>query len=182
MTRTGGASPTFDMESHVWLVGMMGSGKSATARALADRLGVAVIDTDAEVARKTGCSVAELWGERGEEAFRSLEAATVAAVARGGPAVVATGGGVVLDDANVVRMRDSGRVVWLRADTEVLAARVGKRRSRPLLRDADPVERLSAIAAERAERYAAAADFEVDTSGMTVDESADRIEAWLAES
>jgi shikimate kinase len=170
------------MEGHVWLVGMMGSGKSVTARALASRLGVRAIDTDAEVARKAECSVADLWSERGEEAFRSLEAAAVGALADHPPAVIATGGGVVLDDGNVTRMRASGRVIWLEAQTEVLVARVGNGGSRPLLNDGDPTERLGAIAAGRRARYAAAADFVIDTSGLSVAETADRIEAWLGES
>lgn len=169
------------MEGHVWLVGMMGSGKSATARSLAERLGVEVIDTDDEVARKTGCSVAELWGERGEQAFRSLESATVAAVAAQLPAVVATGGGVVLDQANVSLMRGSGRVVWLQARVDVLVRRVGTGRGRPLLAEVDPAERLESIVGEREPLYANAADFVLDTSGLSVADTADRIEAWLGE-
>ena len=65
----------------------MGSGKTATARILADRWHVEAIDTDAEVASKTGCSIAQLWGERGEKAFRDIESAAVQSLAGRGPAV-----------------------------------------------------------------------------------------------
>ena len=167
------------MERHLWLVGMMGSGKTATARTLAQRLGTAVIDTDAEVARRTGCSIAQLWGERGEEAFRDMESATIARVAGDeAGAVVATGGGAVLSDDNVAAMRRRGAVVWLSGSPETLAQRVGDGSGRPLLeRGATPSD-LARILFERKDRYAGAADLIVVTDGVTVGGTADRIEAW----
>ena len=81
------------MDRHLWLIGMMGSGKTATARALGGRWHVEAIDTDTEVMSKTGCSIAQLWGERGEQAFRDIEAAAVRRIAERRPAVIATGAG-----------------------------------------------------------------------------------------
>ena len=166
------------MDSHLWLIGMMGSGKTATARILADRWHVEAIDTDAEVASKTGCSIAQLWGERGEKAFRDIESAAVQRLAGRGPAVIATGGGAVLDDRSVATMRRSGRVAWLSASPAVLGERVGDGRRRPLLASDASTERLDDILRRRAHIYEGAADFVVDTDDLTVDATADRIEVW----
>ncbi len=166
------------MERHLWLIGMMGSGKTATAGALGARWGVDVVDTDAEVATRTGCSIAQLWGERGEAAFREIESATIQRLKDRSPAVIGTGGGVVLDAANVVAMRTSGRVVWLGAEPAVLSARVGDGSKRPLLDVDSSEERLGEILRERTTLYAAAAHLVVDTTEITVEATVDRIEEW----
>ena len=165
--------------SHVWLIGMMGSGKSAVGAALATRLGRPFHDVDAEVVADAGCSVSELWAARGEAAFRAIEAAVVRRMASQPPAVIATGGGAVLDPRNVAEMRRSGRVVWLVADPDTLAARLGDGEGRPLLEDGGA---LSDILARRSALYAAAADHVVDTGGAAVDEVVGRIEGVWNES
>ena len=166
------------MDRHLWLIGMMGSGKTATARALGGRWQVHAIDTDTEVVSKTGCSIAQLWSERGEQAFRDIEAAAVRRIAERRPAVIATGGGVVLDERSVTTMRSSGRIVWLAASPAVLGVRVGDGRNRPLLvSDASP-ERLEEILRGREQVYESAADLVVDTDELSVSATADRIEAW----
>lgn len=166
------------MDRHLWLIGMMGSGKTAVASELGSRWGVDIIDTDEEVSERTGCSIAQLWGERGERAFREMESASVRRLADRAPAVIATGGGVVLDEDNVKAMRASGKVVWLAASPESLSARVGDGSGRPLLDvDASP-RRLAEILDERRERYEAAADLVVETTDDEIGETADRIEAW----
>ena len=127
------------MSNHLWLIGMMGSAKSAVRSRLALRLGRTHYDTDTEVASRTGCSIAELWGEQGEAAFRSMEAAAIDRLADADAAVISTGGGAVLNEHNVAQMRKSGFVVWLSAPPEVLARRVGDGTKRPLL-DGEPTE------------------------------------------
>ncbi len=156
----------------------MGSGKTATAGALGARWEVDVVDTDAEVTARTGCSIAQLWGERGEAAFREIESATIQRLKDRSPAVIGTGGGVVLDAANVVAMRTSGRVVWLGAEPAVLSARVGDGSIRPLLDVDSSEERLGEILRERTTLYAAAAHLVVDTTKITVEATVDRIEEW----
>lgn len=157
---------------------MMGSGKTATAGVLGARWGVDVVDTDAEVAARTGCSIAQLWGERGEAAFREMESATIQMLKDRAPAVIGTGGGVVLNTANVVAMRTSGGVVWLGADPAVLSVRVGDGSGRPMLDVDSSEDRLGEILRERTTRYAAAAHLVVDTTEITVEETVDRIEEW----
>jgi shikimate kinase len=166
------------VEGHLWLIGMMGSGKTAVGAALATRLGRELVDTDAEVVARTGCSIAQLWGERGEAAFRAMEAMAVQRAARGAPSVVATGGGVVLDVANTEAMRQTGRVVWLTATPETSWHRVGDGEGRPLLTEVGTADRLAEILEARRDLYAQAADFVVATDDLDVEAAADQIEAW----
>ncbi|UCG41119.1 MAG: shikimate kinase [Acidimicrobiia bacterium] len=163
----------------LWLVGLMGSGKSTIGPLAADLLGVAFVDTDALVETRTGQSISELF-EAGEQSFRDVEAAVIEDVSAGPAAVVATGGGAVLREANQQHMRASGVVVWLRATAETLAARVGQADGRPLLAGA-PAERLATLVDQRRADYAAAADVVIDTDGRGVEEVLEEVvAAWPA--
>lgn len=164
------------MASTLWLIGMMGSGKTAVGRLVADRCGCDFVDSDELVEQQAGRSIAEIWDSEGEPGFRRRERAAVASVA-GRHAVVATGGGVILDEVNVRLMRSHGRVVWLTAGVEVLAGRVGAAENRPLLRDGDTEDRLDEILTERRDRYGAAAHDVVDTEDRTLDDIADEVRA-----
>ena len=163
----------------LWLVGMMGSGKTSAGGLAADTLGVPFLDTDAEISRRMGCSVAQLWGDLGESAFRDMERAAIQRVA-GTEAVVGTGGGAILDETNRRTMHESGTVVWLTAPAETLAKRVGSGPERPLLaKDSDVAANLAAILDERARAYAESADEQIDTDSRTVAEVAEKIaESW----
>ena len=162
----------------------MGSGKSTVGRLVARRLGWGFVDLDEEVAGDTGRSVAALFAESGEPAFREAEARCLEAVladeARG-PAVVAAGGGVVGDPANRGRLQRAGTVVWLRAQVATLEARVGDGTGRPLLAGAgDAAGRraaIQALAARRAPLYEEVADAVVDVDGLSAAEVAVRVEA-----
>jgi shikimate kinase len=151
---------------HLVLVGMMGAGKSSLGQAVARLLERPFRDGDREVEARTGHTVAELFAEGGEAAFRVEEAVTLAALlADPTPSVIATGGGAVLDPTNRRLIRqaatDGGLVVWLRADPEVLAARVPGATHRPLL-DRDPTAVLTELVTARAPLYAEVADLELD--------------------
>lgn len=155
----------------LWLVGMMGSGKSTVGAKVASRLGLDFVDTDQLVAAVTESTIPELWSSRGEESFRHLETQMIASAAAGEPMVVATGGGVVLERSNIEAMRRSGLVVWLKASPEVLAKRIGHDSTRPLLASShDPVAALRALLAQREDRYGQAAHAVVDTDDRGVDE------------
>lgn len=157
------------------LVGLSGAGKSTVARALAARLGLPLIDTDALVSAAAAAPVARIFAERGEAAFRDLEAAALAEALAGRAAVVATGGGAVLRAANRTLLRANAFVVWLDApDAELLARLRAHDEERPLL--AEHAEaRLAALRAARAPLYAEVAHLRVDTAGRAADGVAERI-------
>jgi shikimate kinase len=163
----------------LWLVGMMGSGKSSAGALAAENLGVPFHDTDNEIAGRMGCSVAQLWGDLGESAFRDMERATIQRLA-GTESVVGTGGGAILDEANRRTMHESGKVVWLTAPSPTLAKRVGSGPERPLLaKDSDVAGNVASILKEREPAYADSADERIDTESRTVEEVAEKIaEAW----
>ena len=126
----------------VYLVGMPGSGKSVVGKELAGRFGVPFIDLDVEIEREAGASVNEIFEERGEAAFRALEAAALVKAGTHDPAVVACGGGVVLEPANRIALRNTGIVVFLQVPLAVLQARVRPAADRPLVRRQGDLERL----------------------------------------
>jgi shikimate kinase len=161
---------------------MMGSGKSVVGPLVADRLGCPFVDADAVVVERTNQPIATLWEHGGEASFREQESAAIAEIAAGPDAVVATGGGVVVDSVNLVAMGSVGSVVWLRAGVETLSKRLADDGGRPLLATTDRLETLQTILAARAEAYHAAADLVIDTDDVAVEEVADRIEAWWNES
>jgi shikimate kinase len=160
---------------HLVLVGLMGAGKSTVGEQCAARLGRPFLDTDALIEASTGATLAELFATRGEDGFRELERAAVAdACDLPEPAVVACGGGAVLDADNRRRLHAAGLVVWLRATPAELAARVGAGAGRPLL-VGGPVPTLERLAETRAAAYDAAADVTIDTDGRAVAEVVDRV-------
>ncbi|MEX0667793.1 MAG: shikimate kinase [Acidimicrobiia bacterium] len=165
----------------LWLIGMMGSGKSEVGQVLATRTGKPFMDTDLLVEDAAGLAVVEVFEQEGEVAFRVRESEAIRTAAQVADAVVATGGGAVLLDDNVRSMKSSGPVVWLQADPVILAARIGHTPGRPLLTDVDVAERLSVILENRRDAYESAADHIVATDDFTVEEVALRVEEiWNA--
>jgi shikimate kinase len=168
---------------HVALVGLSGTGKSTLAPLLASRLRLGVADLDGIVAARQGRSVAEIFSVDGEAAFRAAESAVLSEVLDGPPTVLATGGGVVLADANRRLLIERSRVVWLRADPELLAARLAaSAETRPLV-GADAVSTLRRLADEREAHYREVADLVVDAGDPSLDPDglADRVAAELAD-
>lgn len=161
----------------VWLIGMMGSGKSSVGRLLARNLGLEFIDCDVEIAERMGMSVADIFGHMGEDVFRDLESQVLADLA-GCEAVIATGGGVVLRFENVEVMRVSGPIIWLSAPPEVLAHRVGDGKGRPLV-TGDVTERLTRILDERRHLYEESATVVVETEGKGIGVVASEVQRWI---
>jgi shikimate kinase len=159
----------------VYLIGPPGSGKSTVGRLVAARLGIPFVDLDEEIVREDGRDVARIFAEDGEERFRALEAKKLAEVAGADPAVVACGGGIVLEPANRVTLRATGAVVYLHAPIEVLRERVPPASDRPLIRREGDLERLLA---EREPLYREFAAHVVDATGPP-EEVAARVEEEL---
>ena len=150
----------------VWLVGLMGAGKSAVGRKLATRLGREFIDADLEIERSAHCSVSEIFAREGEAAFRERERECIGTWA-GRAAIVALGGGAMSQPGIPEILADAGRCVYLRARPETLAARVGAGEGRPLLEGLDADGRLAKLSELLEKRSAAyeAAELAVDTDG-----------------
>lgn len=167
------------------LAGPMGSGKSTVGRVLAQWLDRRFVDTDALVAQATGKTVAQVFADDGEAAFRQLEAEAIEAVCERTDLVVAVGGGAVVDPANAARLRESSHVVVLDATPEALAERVGgphRVGRRPLLDGAeDMTAKLAGIQREREPAYAAAAHARFDTTDRPPERVAAMVAAWLEE-
>lgn len=140
----------------VALVGMMGAGKSSVGRRLASRLGVDFKDADSEIERAAGCPVSEIFERFGEPAFRDGERKVIARLLGERPHVMATGGGAFIDPATRARLKESAVTVWIKAPIDVLMARVTRRDTRPLLRNADPRGTLERLLDQRAPIYAEA--------------------------
>lgn len=160
-----------------WLIGMMGSGKSAIGRQVAFRLDLPFIDTDRAIETERHMTIEEIWEEGGEQLFRRLEADMIRRVALQ-PALIATGGGAVLRSENVEVMRRSGPVIWLRASVDTLNQRLGEGRNRPLLAGSVR-DRLETLDAERAASYATAATLTIDTDDLSLAETVMAVEAML---
>ena len=140
----------------IYLIGMMGSGKTSTGRPLAERLGYGFVDADAVIEQAAGCSIAEIFQRDGEPEFRALEKQVLNSISQRHSLVVATGGGVVTQKENWGLLH-SGIVIWLDVVQEQLLKRLQADRTvRPLLQTADPEAALNDLLAERKGLYAEA--------------------------
>ncbi|HSJ46250.1 MAG TPA: shikimate kinase [Euzebyales bacterium] len=168
----------------VTLIGLMGAGKTRVGRTAAAAVGRAFVDTDRLVERTAGRTITDIFASEGELGFRRRERAAVEAATATPGALVSVGGGAVLDERNVARMRAAGQVVWLYAEPETLAQRLRRsvlRGDRPLLVDADPVAVLRGLLEERRAAYDAAATTVLCTDGLAVEESTRLLTDWLRE-
>jgi shikimate kinase len=156
----------------------MGSGKTTVGRRLANALGLRFCDADAEIEAAAGRSVTDIFAELGEPEFRSGERRVIARLMEGGSMVLATGGGAYIDPATRALLRDKAVTIWLKADIAVLARRVARRDTRPLLRGKDPFQVLGALAEKRHPLYAEA-DIVVETPDSAHDLAVERILAAL---
>src|SRR5262249_12540860 len=141
------------LDRPIALVGLMGAGKSAVARILGERLGVAVADLDAFLEAEEGCTIAELFEREGESAFRRREGEVLRQALAAGARVIACGGGVVLDPGHRALLRAGCRVIWLQVSPAEAARRVGAGDGRPLIAGGVPAERLASLLAERTSLY-----------------------------
>ncbi len=167
----------------VILTGFMATGKSKVGAAVAQRLGLRLIDTDQEVERRCGKSPAAIIVEDGEFRLRDLERKIIAALAKEPmPAVIATGGGTLVEQRNFDTMAAVGVVVCLRARPEIVAARVaGCAQARPKLTEGDAplLERIRQLMAQREAAYTRA-DVSIDTSDLSIEAVAQTVLAALA--
>lgn len=175
--------------SAVYLIGYRASGKTTAGRALASRLCREFVDTDHLIEAEAGREIAVIFEESGEDAFRQIETGILGKICersrRGEELVVATGGGIVLRTENVQNMRDSGKVVWLRASAAVLGKRIGADpatgRNRPPLSGDSAVAEVEDVLRGRHPLYEAAADCIVDTGDLDQEEVCRAVAAAITE-
>jgi shikimate kinase len=165
---------------NLFLIGMMGAGKTTAGRLLARRLRLRFFDSDHEIERRCGVKVPTIFDIEGESGFRLRESQTLAELTSLDEIVLATGGGAVLAEENRRCLAGRGTVVYLCARPEDLYERVRQDRNRPLLATADPLARLRDLYAERDPLYRAIADVVIDSGSLSVQAVARAITEELA--
>ena len=175
------ACSKYTLKQTVVLVGMMGSGKSAVGRTLANRLEVPFVDSDTAIEAAAAATIAEIFARDGEAFFRKRESEVLARLLAGEPKVVSTGGGAFLSAENRALIARNGVGVWLDASLDILWERVRNKDSRPLLRTADPKATLAAIYHDRFDIYAQAAVRLPISASASIDETTRSLIALLAE-
>jgi shikimate kinase len=164
------------------LIGLMGAGKTAVGRRLANRLDLPFLDADTEIEQAAGASISEIFAEHGEAYFRQGERKVIARLLENGPQVLATGGGAYMNADTRASIKAHGLSIWLKADIKVLMKRVGRRDNRPLLAAGDPEKVMKNLMEERYPVYAEA-DVRVESRdvphdvivGAVIDALADRL-------
>jgi shikimate kinase len=157
------------------LIGMMGTGKSVVGKVLEEKTGLRRFDTDEVVSSKSKMPVNEIFSTHGEGHFRDLETETLRSMSLEEPAIIVTGGGIVVRGENVDLLRQLGTVVWLDADQATLRMRIRRLSDRPLLQTANPEATLSELLVAREPLYRKAADLRVDISQKNPEEIAELI-------
>ncbi len=158
--------------NHLYLIGNMGSGKTTVGKRIADSLRLPFYDMDALIEQASGQTIPEIFAREGEARFRELESTLLREIAQKPAGVVATGGGVVLSEANRARMRHSGWLVYLKASPQTLWKRLQRARNRPLLQTSNPREMLEAIVRAR-EPFYQEADWVIEVDALTPAQAAD---------
>jgi shikimate kinase len=170
---------------NLFLIGYRCTGKTTVGQALARRLGWTFVDTDEVVVEAAGTTIARMVEIHGWPYFRERERQALAAVAAGSGQVVATGGGVVLDDYNIAAMQQAGKVIWLTAGEETIERRMldddATDNSRPSLTDQGRIVEIRQVLAERRPRYEKAADMTIATDHASIAQICDRIVKGLRE-
>ena len=165
--------------ANIYLIGLMGAGKTTVGRQLAKRLNRRFFDSDHEIEARTGVRVPIIFDIEGEPGFRQRETRVLAQLSQEKDAVVATGGGIVLAEENRKCLRDTGIVVYLSASPAVLYERTRHDRNRPLLQVSDPLARLTELFHQRDPLYREVADIVVEGKDAGVPALVQRIEKEL---
>lgn len=175
------SSKTAAEPSNIFLVGLMGAGKTSVGRMLSRRLGMEFFDADSEIERITGVKIPIIFEIEGESGFRSREEKMIEQLSAMNGIVLATGGGAVISETNRQFLKNRGRVIYLRAAPEDLWRRTRRDRNRPLLQTADPLGKLRTLHDQRDPLYREVADLIVDTGSQSVAHLTSKIQQLLTE-
>jgi shikimate kinase len=166
---------TMIQKRNIFLIGPMGSGKTAVGRQLARLFKLTFYDSDADIETKTGVDIAFIFEKEGEQGFRVRERESIDRLTQMDAIVLATGGGAVIEAENRRVLRERGVVVYLQTSVDQQLERTRHARHRPLLNDTDPEQTLAALMQRRAQLYAEIADITVSTDGRRVQLVAEEI-------
>lgn len=170
----------FTLNKTVVLVGMMGSGKTAIGKALAARLDVPFLDSDAAIEEAAAVSIAEIFARDGEPFFRKREAEVIDRLLAGAPCILSTGGGAFLTDSVRAAIAEKGVAVWLDASLDILWERVRHKDTRPLLRTPNPRQTLTEIFEARVPVYRLAGVHVPIEDGASIEQTTEHVLDILA--
>lgn len=160
---------------NVALVGFRGTGKTTIARLLAKKMSKKLISTDEEIVNKTKMSIANIVKRYGWDKFREMESEVIESVSDFEDCIFDTGGGIVMRNENVINLKKNALIVLLTADTKTITSRLRNSKSRPALTNSNFIDEIGIVLKERESKYRKAADYTIDTSGMTPEEACDLI-------
>lgn len=160
--------------SNIILLGFMGTGKTSVGKRLARKLGMEFLDMDDLIEREEGIPIGEIFARFGELYFRKKEAETCAGVSGYDNYVIATGGGVALDPVNIKNLRRNGHLICLTTIPEIIYERTSKAGTRPLLAE-NPQQKIRELLESRDPYYKKAADWMLDTSGLSISQVVNKI-------
>ena len=156
------------MAENIFLIGLMGAGKTTIGKQLAQELGKDFRDSDSEIEKRTGVSIDVIFDIEGEQGFRRRETGMLKELVEKRDIVLATGGGAVLASENQQLLRDNGLVIYLRATAEHLAGRVRMDRRRPLLQSGDKLAKIRELLTQREPIYQQLADMVIETNNRSI--------------
>lgn len=170
-----------NQKGNIILIGPMGSGKTSTGRMLAKEMGYAFADTDEEVTKRTGVSIAYIFDVEGEEGFRKRECLALKECLNDNNTILSTGGGIVLSKENRDLLQDRGTVVYLQTSIRSQVKRTASTNNRPLLQNKDPEETLEKLMLTRAPLYEEIADITIMTDNKSLQEMSKEIQRAINE-
>jgi shikimate kinase len=170
-----------NQKDNIILIGPMGSGKTSTGRMLAKEMGYVFADTDEEVTKRTGVSIAYIFDVEGEEGFRKRECLALKECLNDNNTVLSTGGGIVLSKENRDLLQDRGTVVYLQTSIRSQVKRTASTNNRPLLQNKDPEETLEKLMLTRAPLYEEIADITIMTDNKSLQEMSKEIQRAINE-
>lgn len=153
-------------KKNIYLIGLMGAGKTTIGRLLAKSLGLPFYDSDKAIEDVTGVDITTIFEFEGEQGFRLRESKMINELTELEEIVLATGGGVILDEQNTARLKDNGFVVYLQCSIDRILDRTSRNSQRPLLNVENPREKIQALIDEREALYLSCADFVIDSGQM----------------
>ncbi len=163
------------MNKNIVLIGMMGSGKTSVASRLVEKTEkLTLIDIDEEIVKRECCTINDIFREKGENYFRTIEAKIVEQYSTATDKIISTGGGVVEFEKNIMNLKKNGILFYLQTDTDVLSVRLKNDSSRPLLNKKNIAEMLEELLQKRERRYLEA-DFIINTSELSIEEIANEV-------